>query len=213
MYRSNRRTVRGCSGNDLQQIVSKGGQQPHRNISQPAVFPVLERLNGCERIESSTPFTERLTVTAYEQTSGPTDTRGSPRRHRRLCRRDGWHSESDSPTDDSSTTDSSDGGMGTAAFYVSDDPSVIDDFQHLNVTITKVGFKRTGDLVTATRTGPTVAGTKLTGDDGNESDDGTESTNRTDTPRQTRTPRRTTARPTSTGSSTTSTIGRSISPS
>jgi len=89
--------------------------------------------------------------------------------------------ESDSPTDDSSTTDSSDGGMGTAAFYVSDDPSVIDDFQHLNVTITKVGFKRTGDLSDGDSNETDSSGNETDGDDGNESDDGTESTNETDT--------------------------------
>ncbi|PCR91845.1 DUF4382 domain-containing protein [Natrinema ejinorense] len=49
-----------------------------------------------------------------------------------------------STTDDSSITDSSDG-AGTAAFYVSDEPNAIDDFEHLNVTITKVGFKKAGD--------------------------------------------------------------------
>ncbi|PGF16065.1 hypothetical protein CP556_08005 [Natrinema sp. CBA1119] len=89
--------------------------------------------------------------------------------------------ESDSPTDDSSTTDSSDGGMGTAAFYVSDDPSVIDDFQHLNVTITKVGFKRTGDLSDGDSNETDRSGNETDGDDGNESDDGSESTNETAT--------------------------------
>ncbi|MGM0389272.1 MAG: DUF4382 domain-containing protein [Natrinema limicola] len=46
--------------------------------------------------------------------------------------------------DDGSMTDSS--GTGTAAFYVSDEPNAIDDFEHLNVTITKVGFKKTGNV-------------------------------------------------------------------
>ena len=55
--------------------------------------------------------------------------------------------------DDGSMTDSS-GGTGTAAFYVSDEPNVIDDFEHLNVTITKVGFKKTGN-VTADATNET----------------------------------------------------------
>ncbi len=46
-------------------------------------------------------------------------------------------------------TDGGDGGDGTAtegssaiSFYLSDKPSAIDDFEHLNVTITKVGFHR-----------------------------------------------------------------------
>lgn len=34
---------------------------------------------------------------------------------------------------------------GTIDFYLSDDPGAIQDFQHLNVTITKVGLKRAGD--------------------------------------------------------------------
>ncbi|MFD1565182.1 DUF4382 domain-containing protein [Haloarchaeobius amylolyticus] len=51
----------------------------------------------------------------------------------------------DATTDDSSMMDSSDG-TGTAAFYVSDEPNAIDDFEHLNVTITKVGFKKTGSV-------------------------------------------------------------------
>ena len=55
--------------------------------------------------------------------------------------------------DDGSMTDSS-GGTGTAAFYVSDEPNAIDDFEHLNVTITKVGFKKTGN-VTADATNET----------------------------------------------------------
>jgi hypothetical protein len=80
----------------------------------------------------------------------------------------GGNMTNDSTTDDSSMTDSSDGGAGTAAFYVSDEPNVIDDFEHLNVTITKVGFKKAGD----------------SGDgDSNETDeeaDDDESTNETD---------------------------------
>ncbi|WP_222915799.1 DUF4382 domain-containing protein [Natrinema sp. SYSU A 869] len=47
---------------------------------------------------------------------------------------------------DGSTDGSSSEGTGTAAFYVSDEPNAIDDFEHLNVTITTVGFKRTGDV-------------------------------------------------------------------
>ncbi|MDS0476304.1 DUF4382 domain-containing protein [Natrinema sp. 1APR25-10V2] len=77
-----------------------------------------------------------------------------------------------STNDDGNVMDSSDG-VGTAAFYVSDEPNVIDDFEHLNVTITKVGFKKAGSA----------------GDgDANESDgeerdadDGNESTNETAT--------------------------------
>ncbi|QLK24463.1 DUF4382 domain-containing protein [Natrinema zhouii] len=87
----------------------------------------------------------------------------------------------DSPTDDSSTTDSSDGGMGTAAFYVSDDPSVIDDFRHLNVTITKVGFKRTGNLSDGDSNETDSSGNETDGDDENESGDGSEPVNETDT--------------------------------
>ncbi|QCW01830.1 DUF4382 domain-containing protein [Natrinema pallidum] len=56
----------------------------------------------------------------------------------------GGEPQNDATTDDSSTIDA-DGDTGTAAFYVSDEPNVIDDFEHLNVTITKVGFKKTGD--------------------------------------------------------------------
>ncbi|MGQ3412912.1 DUF4382 domain-containing protein [Natrinema sp. LN54] len=57
----------------------------------------------------------------------------------------GGQPASESAGDDpQSVDDSSDGGMGTAAFYVSDEPNVIDDFEHLNVTITKVGFKTAG---------------------------------------------------------------------
>ncbi len=68
--------------------------------------------------------------------------------------------------DPSSADDSSDGGVGTAAFYVSDEPNVIDDFEHLNVTITKVGFKKAGGSSGA--------------DDGNESDGETDDGNETD---------------------------------
>lgn len=61
---------------------------------------------------------------------------------------------------DGGTIDSSDGGVGTAAFYVSDEPNAIDDFEHLNVTITKVGFKKADGSPGA--------------DDGNETDDETD---------------------------------------
>ncbi|MFC6767983.1 DUF4382 domain-containing protein [Natrinema soli] len=77
----------------------------------------------------------------------------------------------DTTTDDSSTTDSSDGGAGTAAFYVSDEPNVIDDFEHLNVTITKVGFKKAGE-------GGDGDSEETDGEDTTESDD--ESPNETD---------------------------------
>ncbi|MFA9503954.1 DUF4382 domain-containing protein [Natrinema sp. H-ect1] len=79
----------------------------------------------------------------------------------------GGQPATDSAGDDpSSADDSSDGGMGTAAFYVSDEPNVIDDFEHLNVTITKVGFKKAGGSSDA--------------DDGNESGDETDDGNETD---------------------------------
>ncbi len=64
-----------------------------------------------------------------------------------------------SANDDGNVMDSSDG-VGTAAFYVSDEPNAIDDFEHLNVTITKVGFKKAGSADDG---------------DGNETDDGNES--------------------------------------
>ena len=80
---------------------------------------------------------------------------------------------SNSPTDDSTVTDS-DQGAGTAAFYVSDQPNVIDDFRHLNVTITKVGFKKAGDASSGDSN-------ETDGSDGNESTDGTESANETST--------------------------------
>jgi hypothetical protein len=56
-------------------------------------------------------------------------------------------------TDDSSTT-------GTVEFYVSDKPSRIDDFRHLNVTIDRVGFYRAEsetETATATATNATVS--------------------------------------------------------
>ncbi|OAQ52991.1 hypothetical protein HTG_09175 [Natrinema mahii] len=67
----------------------------------------------------------------------------------------------------SSADDSSDGGMGTAAFYVSDEPNVIDDFEHLNVTITKVGFKKAGGS-----SGADDGNESGDADEGNETDDG-----------------------------------------
>lgn len=71
------------------------------------------------------------------------------------------------PTGDVGTTapsgaDVGDGGDGGAAgsasaisFYLSDKPSAIDDFEHLNVTITKVGFHRVAS--DGTETDPTTA--------------------------------------------------------
>lgn len=47
------------------------------------------------------------------------------------------------PADESSGV--TDDATGSVEFYVSDDPTVIDDFEHLNVTITKVGLHRTSD--------------------------------------------------------------------
>ncbi|MFC7132209.1 MULTISPECIES: DUF4382 domain-containing protein [Salinibaculum] len=48
---------------------------------------------------------------------------------------------------------------GTVEFYVSDKPSRIDDFRHLNVTIDRIGFYRADDdaQVTATPTGTATA--------------------------------------------------------
>ncbi|QLG49903.1 DUF4382 domain-containing protein [Natrinema halophilum] len=65
-------------------------------------------------------------------------------------------------SDDPQMADDSSGETGTAAFYVSDEPSQIDNFKHLNVTITKVGFKKTGDA---------TDGESDEGDGGNESDE------------------------------------------
>lgn len=48
-----------------------------------------------------------------------------------------------SPTPDAGQTDSSPTtDAGTVAFYISDEENAIDDFQHLNVTVTRVGFER-----------------------------------------------------------------------
>ncbi|WP_311170980.1 DUF4382 domain-containing protein [Halobellus ordinarius] len=62
----------------------------------------------------------------------------------------------DSPATDSSGTDRTtteagsvqgelDGDSGTVNLYISDEENAISDFEHLNVTITRVGFKRTAD--------------------------------------------------------------------
>jgi hypothetical protein len=46
-------------------------------------------------------------------------------------------------TDDTTGTAAMDGtGSGTVQFYISDQPSAIEDFEHLNVTITQVGFQQ-----------------------------------------------------------------------
>ncbi|MFB6092630.1 MAG: DUF4382 domain-containing protein [Haloquadratum sp.] len=42
-------------------------------------------------------------------------------------------------------TDGTDGGTGTLNLYVSDEKNAIDDFEHLNVTITRIGLKPAGD--------------------------------------------------------------------
>jgi len=60
----------------------------------------------------------------------------------------------------------SSGDGGTVTFYISDEENAIDDFEHLNVTVTKVGLHRTGDVedddetATATET-PNTTGTAL----------------------------------------------------
>jgi hypothetical protein len=47
-------------------------------------------------------------------------------------------------------------GSGTVQFYISDQPSAINDFEHLNVTITQVGFKQAdGDEENETETNET----------------------------------------------------------
>ncbi|MFB6071932.1 MAG: DUF4382 domain-containing protein [Halobacterium sp.] len=68
-------------------------------------------------------------------------------------------------TGDSTTASSS----GTVSFYVSDEKNAIEDFEHLNVTITKVGFKTAGDAeaegdadANATTTTTTEANTTTT---------------------------------------------------
>ena len=47
------------------------------------------------------------------------------------------------PSDDTTEMATTDGGgSGTVQFYISDQPSAIGDFEHLNVTITQVGFQQ-----------------------------------------------------------------------
>ncbi|WP_439028264.1 DUF4382 domain-containing protein [Haloarchaeobius sp. DT45] len=53
------------------------------------------------------------------------------------------------PNSDSTATDGSGSGSSgdaTMSFYVSDRPGAIEDFEHLNVTITEVGLRKTGDI-------------------------------------------------------------------
>ena len=46
-----------------------------------------------------------------------------------------------------------DGGAGTVAFYISDQPNAIEDFEHLNVTISQVGLQQAGgDVADETET-------------------------------------------------------------
>ena len=59
---------------------------------------------------------------------------------------------SGTPTADGDGSQSA--GTGTVTFYLSDQPAAIEDFEHLNVTITKVGFQQAGS-----------------GDDGDDADD------------------------------------------
>ena len=67
------------------------------------------------------------------------------------CAGAGPGGESAAPTDggpDTTATDSDltgGDGMGTVAFYISDDPNDIDDFRHLNVTVTEVQFHYAGN--------------------------------------------------------------------
>ncbi|QFU82040.1 DUF4382 domain-containing protein [Natronorubrum aibiense] len=75
------------------------------------------------------------------------------------------------PASDSATDDSSSDGAGTVAFYVSDEPNRIDDFEHLNVTITKVGFKQTK---AAADDGNESTGDAVNGTDADDADEGNE---------------------------------------
>ena len=50
----------------------------------------------------------------------------------------------DAEPDDSDTDSGDTTATGTVQFYVSDDPGQIDDFRHLNVTISQIGFERAG---------------------------------------------------------------------
>ena len=50
-----------------------------------------------------------------------------------------------STTDGASTATTADGSTGTVNLYISDEQNAIGDFEHLNVTITKVGLKPVGE--------------------------------------------------------------------
>lgn len=50
-----------------------------------------------------------------------------------------------SPTDTGGSDAGTGSGDGTVRLYVSDAPNAIDDFAHLNVTVSKVGFRTAGD--------------------------------------------------------------------
>lgn len=52
---------------------------------------------------------------------------------------------SDVATSDVGTTSTSGAGSGTVNFYVSDERNAIGDFEHLNVTVEEVSFRRVGD--------------------------------------------------------------------
>ena len=65
----------------------------------------------------------------------------------------------ESALDGQTTAETIEGETGTVNMYISDEQNAIGDFEHLNVTITKVGMKPAGDDG---------------GDDAEESDDGTE---------------------------------------
>jgi hypothetical protein len=81
-------------------------------------------------------------------------------------------SATDGPGDDTAVT----GETATVNFYVSDQPMAIDNFESLNVTITKVGFHRVGDMDDADDMD--VEAENET--DGNETDDNETEENATD---------------------------------
>lgn len=68
------------------------------------------------------------------------------------------------------------GQTGTVNFYLSDDPGVIDQFEHLNVTVTKIGLKRAGGA------------NGSSGDDANATATRTANATATETPNATSTP-------------------------
>lgn len=93
----------------------------------------------------------------------------------------------DSPTQ-STGIDDDGSATGTVNFYVSDDPGQIDDFQHLNVTITRIGFERAdggeaGDRVENESTddvNETEDETREESDDGDSEDGETEEDDETE---------------------------------